>query len=125
MKKILTLLCFGIATIFSVQAQQKNAKATLEVDGVCNSCKARIEKASLGVKGVKYANWNVGTHQLSLILDERKTSVEQVQQAIAKSGHDNRIPNTDKVVIAKEEDYNGVAACCKYRDEEVVKNHPK
>ena len=125
MKKILMFLCLVITTIFSVQAQQKNAKVILEVDGVCNSCKTRIENASLRVKGVKYAKWDISTHQLSLILDERKTSVEQIQQAIAKSGHDNRIPNTNKVVVAKEEDYNKVASCCKYRDEEVVKNHPK
>lgn len=123
MRKLI-FMCFLVVMTFSAQAQQKNAKATLEVNGVCNSCKARIEKASLGVKGVKYAQWNVDSHQLSLIIDERKTNIDAVQQAIAKSGHDNRNPQTNKTVVAQEEDYNGVAACCKYRDEEVVKNHP-
>lgn len=122
MKKVVFFLCiFGALSLY---AQNKNAKVLLEVDGVCNSCKVRIEKASRSVKGVKMAKWDVVTHQLSLIIDERKTSVAQVQEAIAKSGHDNWLPNSTEKVVAKEEDYQGVSACCKYRDEEVVKNHP-
>ena len=34
-------------------AQNKNAKAAIEVDGVCMMCKNRIEKACLKIKGVK------------------------------------------------------------------------
>ena len=31
----------------------------MEVDGKCDMCKVRIEKAALGVKGVKYALWDM------------------------------------------------------------------
>ena len=116
------LLAF-LAFTLPVVAQSKNAKAQLNVEGICNTCKARIEKAALGVKGVKYAQWNVDTHQLSLVLDERKTSTEQVQEAIAKVGHSNSLPDGSSKVEATEEDYNKVSDCCKYRDEEVVKSH--
>lgn len=119
MKKFI-LLAF-LALSLPVLAQ--NAKAQLQVEGVCNSCKARIEKAALGVKGVKYAQWNVNSHQLSLILDERKTSTDQVQEAIAKAGHSNNLADGSHKVEASEEDYNKVSDCCKYRDEEVVKAH--
>ena len=112
-----------LALTLPVVAQRKNAKAQLNVEGICNSCKARIEKAALGVKGVKYAQWNVDTHQLSLILDESKASTEQVQEAIAKVGHSNSLPDGSSKVEATEEDYNKVSDCCKYRDEEVVKSH--
>lgn len=123
MKKGILLL--GLFFCFQwVEAQQKNAKVIIEVNGVCNSCKTRIEKASLAVKGVKYAKWDVKTHQLSLIINEKKTNIEAVQQSVAKSGHDNYNPETQKEFIAREQDYEGVSACCKYRDEEVVKNHP-
>lgn len=121
MKNIITVVVLLVA--FSASAQSKNAKASLAVNGVCNSCKARIEKAALGVKGVKFAQWNVGTHALSLVLDERKTNVGEVQKAIAKAGHDNALPDGSQAVTATDEDYNKVAPCCKYRDEEVVKNH--
>ena len=63
MKKIIAIL--GILFIgVTGFAQNKNARATIEVDGVCGMCKERIEKASIQAKGVKSANWNVETHQL-------------------------------------------------------------
>lgn len=123
MKKILLFLLVSIS--LSGYSQQKNAKKSLEVNGVCNSCKSRIEKTALKIKGVKYAKWDIFSHNLSLILDERKTSVETVAQAVAVSGHDVKNPETGKEFIAKDEDYEKIFNCCKYRDEEVVKNHPK
>ena len=62
---LLSLLFLGTA----VDAQNKNAKASIEVDGVCMMCKTRIEKASIKTKGVKYANWNVKSHELKLIFE--------------------------------------------------------
>lgn len=100
-----------------LQAQDKNAKATIEVDGVCLMCKERIEKAAIKTKGVKSAVWDVQTHMLSLIFDERKTSLDTIHQRIADVGHD-----TEKVT-ATEEAYNSVHACCKYRDQAVVDEH--
>ncbi|MDO4881038.1 MAG: heavy-metal-associated domain-containing protein [Capnocytophaga sp.] len=121
MKKII-ILFFLFITFFS-NAQNKNAKAEIEVDGECNSCKARIEKNAISVKGVKFAQWSVDSHRLNVILDERKTSVKEVQKAIAKAGHNNRLPDGSNEIIASEEDYEKVSDCCKYRDENVVKNH--
>ena len=72
MKKIMVI----VLVVFSasiVQAQDKNKKISFEVDGVCEMCKKRIEKAAIGVKGVKYAVWDMQSHELSLIYDERKT----------------------------------------------------
>ena len=115
MKKliVLTLLFTGI-TAFS---QNKNAKAIIEVDGVCMMCKTRIEKASLNAKGVKSAVWNVKTHELSLIYDERKTNLDTIKSKILAVGHDV------KELKATEEAYASLHPCCKYRDEEVVDEH--
>ena len=122
MKKIIfifSLLLIG----FSVQAQskevkkKKNAKIAIEVDGVCMMCKKRIEKAALNTKGVKFALWNVKTHELRMIIDERKTDVKTIQQNVANVGHDT------KLIKANDEAYNSVHPCCKYREEEVVKGH--
>ncbi len=99
------------------QAQNKNAKATFEVDGVCGMCKVRIEKAALNTKGVKSAVWSIESHILSLIYDERKTNLDTVHKRIAKVGHD-----TEKVT-ATEEAYLTVDDCCRYRDPKVVKDH--
>lgn len=95
----------------SAQAQEKknkNAKHTFEVNGNCEQCKKRIEKAAYSVTGVKSAGWDVDTHQLSLILNEEKTTVLEVKKAIANVGHD-----TDDVKTTKEV-YDNLHACCKY-----------
>ena len=116
MKKLvlLGLLLFVGVTL---TAQSKNAKATIEVDGVCLMCKDRIEKASIKTKGVKSAVWNVETHELSLIYDERKTDLIQIQEGIAAVGHDTT------EIIATDEAYASVHPCCKYRSDEIIGGH--
>ena len=115
MKQI--ILIFTVLITTATFAQNKNAKATMEVDGVCGECKARIEKAAIRTKGVKSAVWNLETHELKLIYDERKTDLKTIAQKIADVGHDT------KYVKATDYAYQSVDACCKYRDEEVVKAH--
>lgn len=107
--KIIVLLFTLFATI--TFAQEKNKKITMEVDGKCDMCKERIEKAALGVKGVKYALWDIPSHQLSLIMDERKTDVMIVKTALVEAGHDT------KELKATEEAYAAVHPCCKYRED--------
>ena len=124
MKKILFTLSILLA--FSVNAQEKkknkNAKVMFEVDGICGMCKSRIEKASLKTKGVKFAFWDVKTHQLNLIVDERKTSTESIQKNITAVGHDV-ILSENKKLISPKKAYESVHPCCKYRDEEIVLDH--
>jgi len=115
MKNAILILLVLAGTM--VQAQDKNARTTIEVDGVCLMCKNRIEKASLKTKGVKSAVWNVETHILSLILDERKTDLATIQKNIAAVGHDT--PD----VKATEEQYLSVHQCCRYRDDKIVDDH--
>lgn len=118
MKKVLIVISFMLLGI-SAQAQKRNAKVSIEVDGVCMMCKKRIEKAALNTKGVKFAVWDLKTHMLSLVIDERKTNVKTIQKKIASVGHDT------KAIKATDEAYNSVDPCCKYRDKKVVDAHKK
>lgn len=115
MKKLLVMFTMFI-TVASF-SQNKNAKASIEVDGVCLMCKDRIEKACIKTKGVKSAVWNVETHELKLIFDERKTNLETINTNIAAVGHDT------KEIKATDAAYASVHPCCKYRDEEVKDDH--
>ena len=121
---IITLAVFLIS--FTVQSQEvkknKNAKVSMKVDGICGMCKKRIETAALKTKGVKFAIWSTETHQLNLIMDERKTDVNAIQDNILEVGHDILLEYDEKI-IAKDEAYNSVHPCCKYRDEEIIKDH--
>jgi copper chaperone CopZ len=125
MKKIIFL--FSICLIgFSTQSQEvkknKNARVSFEVDGICGMCKKRIETAALKTKGVKFAIWSVKTHQLNVIMDERKTDVTAIQKNILEVGHD--VVGFDKTKLeATKEAYNSVHPCCKYRDEEIGLDH--
>ncbi|WP_348647084.1 metal transporter [Arenibacter sp. F26102] len=110
MKKLLVGAVFGILTLAGY-GQEKNKKMSFEVNGKCVMCKERIEEAALGVKGVKYALWDIPTHQLSVIIDERKTNSMAIKTAIVGVGHDT------KELKATEEAYESVHPCCKYRED--------
>jgi len=115
MKKLLIIALMLTGTL--TFAQNKNAKASMEVDGICGMCKARIEKACLNTKGVKFAQWSIDTHELNLIFDARKTDMETIEKQVLAAGHDT------KNVKATDEAYATVHTCCKYRDEEVKDDH--
>lgn len=128
MKKIIVVFSLFLVG-FATQAQEvkkvkknKNAKVSFIVDGICGMCKKRIETAALKTKGVKFAIWDVKSHQMNLIMDERKTDVTTVQKNIMAVGHDI-ILDKDKKLVAKDEAYESVHPCCKYRDSKIVLDH--
>ena len=120
--KIKNIIIALVVTLvgFSVQAQDtnssdlakqkksKNAKYVTEVNGNCEQCQKRIQKAAYTVDGVKSAAWDIETHQLSLILNEGKSSLLDVKKAVAKVGHD-----TDEVK-SEDKDYESLPTCCQY-----------
>ncbi|SHG47043.1 heavy-metal-associated domain-containing protein [Flagellimonas flava] len=110
MKNRVLILLFVLASTVGF-SQEKNKKLLMDVNGKCLMCKARIEKAALGVPGVKYASWDIPTHQLSLIMDERKTDAMKIKTAIVEAGHDT------KELKASEEAYDKIHPCCKYRED--------
>ncbi|MTH15019.1 heavy-metal-associated domain-containing protein [Flavobacterium sp. LC2016-01] len=110
MKKIILIAIIGFLG-FSAQAQakkNKNLKYTTEVNGNCEQCKKRIEKAAFSVPGVKTATWDITSHQLAVILNEEKSSPADLNNAIAKAGHDT------KDAKATQADYDNLHSCCKY-----------
>ncbi|UJH66320.1 heavy-metal-associated domain-containing protein [Allomuricauda sp. SCSIO 65647] len=109
MKNSILILTF-LAVSFAGYAQEKNKKMAFEVDGKCDMCKNRIEKAALGVDGVKYAVWDIPTHQLSLVVDERKTNAMEIKSALVAVGHDT------KELKATQEAYDNIHPCCRYRE---------
>jgi hypothetical protein len=72
-------------------------------------CKSRIEIGAIKIKGVKYANWDVNSNNLSIIYNSRKLKLDSIKKNIAALGHD-----TDKFK-ATEETYNSLPECCNYK----------
>ncbi len=102
------MMLFVAFSAHSQEKKNKNAQYDIEVNGNCEQCKKRIEKAAFSVAGVKSAEWQIDSHILHLIINEEKCSLADVKKALAKVGHDT------EDVKASDEDYQKLHTCCKY-----------
>lgn len=93
----------------STTMQAKTVKTAFKVNGQCEMCEARIEKAAKKVDGVLSAQWNQKTKMLSLVYDNSKTTPKKVQKAVAAVGHDAGDVKAPQAV------YDKLPNCCKYR----------
>jgi copper chaperone CopZ len=80
---------------------------TFAVNGNCNMCKERIEKAA-DIKGVSFANWDVKTNKLTVKYNSEKVSIDDIQKSIANAGHDTPAHKADNKV------YEKLHHCCQY-----------
>jgi copper ion binding protein len=110
MKNSLILLLFFSLHFASAQSVPSKVD-TFTVAGSCGQCKERIEKAALKIKGVSAAEWNALAQRMQVNYDSMQTNLDQIEQAIAKVGHD-----TPKFK-AKDATYNKLPDCCLYTRE--------
>ncbi|MDD3004991.1 heavy-metal-associated domain-containing protein [Flavobacterium sp.] len=110
MKKIFLIVVIALFSghITAQEKKNKNANHNIEVKGNCEMCKKRIEKAAYSVSGVKSASWDINTKSLSLIVNEEKSTLNDVEKAITKVGHD-----AGKLKAA-DENYEKLHHCCMY-----------
>lgn len=104
--KVISLVALFMFGAFVVFAGNKTEK--LKVNGNCDMCKARIEKAAKAVNGVTSANWDKETKMMDLAFDDSKTNVHKVEMAIANAGHDTEMHK------ATNEAYSKLPGCCQY-----------
>lgn len=103
--KQLTLLI--VLAFFGLSAFATKNTDTVKVNGVCGSCKKRIEKAAMDA-GAITANWSDTTQLLTVKYDDAKTSLLSIEKKIASVGHDTRD------VKAPDEAYKKLDECCQY-----------
>ena len=104
--KVLSLLALFMIGAFTVFAGNKTEK--IKVKGNCGMCETRIEKAANAVEGVSKAEWNKDTKILEVAFDDAKTTIDKIEVAIAKVGHDT--PHHK----AADEVYEKLPSCCLY-----------
>jgi copper chaperone CopZ len=106
---ILAVLVLFVTGISQAQEKKnKNAKYEFEVNGNCEQCQKRIEKAAFSVPGVKSAVWSSEDHILKLIINEEKCSELDVKKAVAKAGYDTAEVKAEKAA------YDNLPGCCQY-----------
>lgn len=108
MKRLIAFVLFIFSSFYLFGQDKDIVTEHYKVDGICEQCKKRIEDAAY-IKGVKKAEWNVETHDLTITYRPSKTSAKLILGSIAKAGHDNEI------VKATEQDYKKLPSCCYYR----------
>ena len=112
MKNLISTLAilFVTSSIFAQKEVKKNSQAHFEVNGVCIMCKKRIEIASLKVKGIKMATWDIPSNIIRVIYNPNKVEIESLQKAIADIGHDTPLFKATK------QSYNSLPKCCLYKE---------
>jgi Cu(I)/Ag(I) efflux system membrane fusion protein len=83
--------------------------ATMQVQGSCEMCKARIEAKARSIDGVKSAIWDLQAKQLHLQYDSQKLDLDVLSSELAAIGHDTEKHKATDMV------YNSLPGCCKYR----------
>jgi mercuric ion binding protein len=106
--KTVIICILGLILSFKIQAQTTITTSTISVKGNCGECKDRIENA-VDIKGVKTSEWNEKKQILSVTFDSKKVTLEQIEKAIAKSGHDAGSEKADANA------YKALPSCCKYQ----------
>ena len=76
-------------------------------------CKKRIEIASLKVKGIKMATWDIPSNIIRVIYNPNKVEIKSLQKAIADIGHDTPLFKATK------QSYNSLPKCCLYKEEKI------
>ncbi len=112
MNKLIIIVLLSILGCYSSNAQEKEKiTATIKVEGICDMCKSRIEEAAY-IKGVKFAEWNKATKELTIVYRADKTNLQEVAGHIAAAGHDN------EYIITEDSTYYKISSCCRYREME-------
>ena len=99
---LLGVMSFCSASLF---AQTKTD--TVKVWGNCDDCKSKIEKAAAKA-GASTASWSDETYLLAVNYDETKTSVLDIEKAIAAVGYDTQDVKADDAA------YKKLPKCCQY-----------
>ena len=106
----LLLVSFSIQGIAQENTSNKKiVKTSFWVNGICEMCQERIQKAALSTKGVKMATWHIDSKMLSLVYNRKKCDINDIKENIADIGHDS------EDLRAPDEAYNNLHACCHYQ----------
>lgn len=124
-KSILTSLLFIFLFASSSTAQTKKVtaavkktpveKETFTVYGNCSMCEANIENALKDVNGIKVADWDMASDQLTVAYDQKKITLDQIKQKVADAGYDSDTHRAKKSV------YKKLPMCCQYDRPEKLK----
>jgi copper chaperone CopZ len=105
--QIIFLFIFAILLGACGQLSAQKKQATVAINGNCEMCKKRIDKAAK-IEGVSKASWSEETKMLTVSFDSTKTNLDAVQAAIAKAGYESEGHEAAPAAYTK------LPSCCQY-----------
>jgi mercuric ion binding protein len=101
----LILLTFA-SSFVKAPVKSKTQSVTILTTAICESCKARIERALKSTDGVIEANLNLDNKKIKVKFNPDKITVDQIRTVIANTGYD-----ADNVKHS-ETAFNNLPHCC-------------
>lgn len=100
-------LIFIIAMLSAgITSAQKSQTVVIQTSAECGMCKDRIESKLNYVKGIKFADLDIDSKQLTVKFDTRKIQLIEIKNMVAALGY-----NADEVP-ANQEEVKKLPACC-------------
>jgi copper chaperone CopZ len=109
MKPIIKTLLFATFILLCINtsyAQKKKETVIIKTSAQCKMCEKRIEDAVIAVNGVLSADLNVGSAEIKVVFNNRKTNAETIRQVISKLGYDA------DAIKADHDAYHKLPSCC-------------
>ena len=109
MKTSIKILAFSTLLLLlnSCGEKKEGKQSSFYVRGNCGMCEERIEKAVTAIDGVKKADWDVKTKNLTITYDSTKIDEANIQLIVANTGHE-----TDKIQ-SPQAVHDALPLCCK------------
>ncbi len=108
-KSFIKIYCLAIFILLAnnVIAQRvKNDTIIITTSAQCEICKERIEKNLVYEPGIKSANLNLETKNVTIVYKPEKIDANKIKEVISKTGYDaDEIPADEKA-------YSKLPPCC-------------
>lgn len=105
MKKLMLML---VATCFTLLAySQKVQTKVIHTSAECGSCKERIEGVLNYTNGVKFAELDVESKDLTVKFKTKKISLDEIKKILVETGYDADDMKANPEAVEK------LPACCK------------
>jgi periplasmic mercuric ion binding protein len=88
MKPLKLVLVIMMLIMGRVSTYAQTDTVRIKTTAICDECKERIEHDLLFEKGVKSANLDLDTKEVTVVFNTQKTTVAKIAEAITKIGYD-------------------------------------
>lgn len=84
----LFLLFFAVSSFNAIADNPRKVKVTIKTSAECIYCKDNLEKSLKKVKGIKKVNCDYVKHEVYIVYNSKKISIEEIRTKMNGMGYD-------------------------------------